>query len=136
MEAGDPRCPDRDVTKMTTAMARDTCPSGVFEASDASFYINCGNNRIFQHLMAQVLERPELAAAPEYATGKDRIARSAELFAILGDAFRQQPRTVWQARMRAASTPSGPMRSVGEAVRSAEARERRLVSRLPHPEHG
>jgi crotonobetainyl-CoA:carnitine CoA-transferase CaiB-like acyl-CoA transferase len=114
----------------------DTCPSGVFEASDAAFYINCGNSKIFQRLMAQVLERPDLAEAPEYAMPKDRIARRAELFAILGDAFRQAPWSHWQARMRAASIPCGQVRTVGETLRSPEARERRIVSRLPHPEHG
>ncbi|NUZ06134.1 CaiB/BaiF CoA transferase family protein [Piscinibacter koreensis] len=114
----------------------DTCPSGVFQASDAAFYINCGNSKIFQRLMAQVLERPDLAAAPEYATPKDRIARRAELFEILGDAFSREPWSHWQPRMRAAAVPCGQVRTVGETLRSPEARERGIVSRLAHPEHG
>ena len=114
----------------------DTCPSGVFQASDGAFYINCGNSKIFQRLMAQVLDRPDLAAAPEYASPKNRIARRDELFAILGDAFAQQPWSHWQPRMRGASIPCGQLRSVGQALRSPEARERALVSRVPHPQHG
>lgn len=114
----------------------DTCPSGVFQASDGAFYINCGNSKIFQRLMAQVLERPDLAAAPEYATPKDRIARRQQLFAILGDAFAKQAWNFWQPRMRAASIPCGQVRSVGQALRSPEALDRALVSRVPHPQHG
>ena len=114
----------------------DTCPSGVFQASDHTFYINCGNDKIFQRLMAQVIERPDLAAAEAYATGPDRIRRRDELFAILGEAFAKQPWSHWQPRMRAAGVPCGQVRSVGEAIRSPEARERRLVTRIPHPQTG
>ncbi len=114
----------------------DTCPSGVFEAQDGSFYINCGNNKIFQRLMAQVIERPELADDPAYATGRDRSARRDELFALLGEAFSKQPRAHWQARMRAAGVPCGEVRTVGEAIRSPEARARGLVTRIPHPAVG
>ena len=38
----------------------DTCPSGVFQAQDRAFYINCGNDKIFQRLMSQVIGRDDL----------------------------------------------------------------------------
>ncbi len=114
----------------------DTCPSGVFRASDRTFYINCGNDKIFQRLMSRVLERDDLARAEIYATGPERIRRRDELFAILGEAFATQPWSYWQPRMRAAGIPSGQLRTVGEAVRSPEARERRLVTRIAHPDGG
>jgi crotonobetainyl-CoA:carnitine CoA-transferase CaiB-like acyl-CoA transferase len=110
----------------------DTCPSGVFQASDCTFYINCGNDKIFQRLMSQVIDRPDLAASDLYTTGPDRIRRRDELFAILGDAFAQSPWSHWQSRMRAAGVPCGQVRTVGEAIRSPEARERRIVTRIPH----
>jgi crotonobetainyl-CoA:carnitine CoA-transferase CaiB-like acyl-CoA transferase len=114
----------------------DTCPSGVFQAQDCAFYINCGNDKIFQRLMSQVIERPDLAAAEAYATGPARIRRRDELFALLGEAFARQPWPYWQAKMRAAGVPCGQVRSVGEAIRSPEAREREIVTRIPHPTAG
>jgi crotonobetainyl-CoA:carnitine CoA-transferase CaiB-like acyl-CoA transferase len=114
----------------------DTCPSGVFQAQDRAFYINCGNDKIFARLAAQVIDRPDLAADKSYATGRDRIRRRDELFAILGAAFEQQPWSYWQPRMRAAGVPCGEVRTVGEAIRSPEARERSLVTRIPHPTVG
>jgi crotonobetainyl-CoA:carnitine CoA-transferase CaiB-like acyl-CoA transferase len=114
----------------------DTCPSGVFEAKDRSFYINCGNNKIFQRLMSQVVDRPDLAEDPGFATGRDRIRRREELFGILADAFARQPWSYWQPRMRAAGVPCGLVRTVGEAIRSPEARERALVTRIQHPTVG
>jgi crotonobetainyl-CoA:carnitine CoA-transferase CaiB-like acyl-CoA transferase len=114
----------------------DTCPSGAFHASDRSFYINSGNDNIFQRLMAQVIERPDLAAEPGYASPALRSARRDEIFAILDEAFAKQPWAHWQARMRAAGVPCGLVRSVGEAIRSPEARDHNLVTRIPHPTLG
>jgi crotonobetainyl-CoA:carnitine CoA-transferase CaiB-like acyl-CoA transferase len=114
----------------------DTCPSGVFQAQDSAFYINCGNDKIFQRLMSQVIGRPDLAAAETYATGTDRIHRRDELFGILGEAFAQQPWSHWQSKMRAAGVPCGQVRTVGEAIRSPEARAREIVTRIPHPKVG
>jgi crotonobetainyl-CoA:carnitine CoA-transferase CaiB-like acyl-CoA transferase len=114
----------------------DTCPSGVFQASDCNFYINCGNDKIFQRLMSQVLDRADLASDAAYATPPDRIRRRDELFAIIGEAFVKQPWCYWQQRMRAAGVPCGQVRSVGEAIRSPEARERQIVTRIPHPQGG
>ncbi len=108
----------------------DTCPSGVFEAKDKPFYINCGNDKIFQRL-AQVLERPDLADDPTLSRREGRRARRAELFAILNEAFARQPWSYWQERMRAASIPCGEVRTVGEALRSPEARARQLVTWIP-----
>jgi crotonobetainyl-CoA:carnitine CoA-transferase CaiB-like acyl-CoA transferase len=114
----------------------DTCPSGVFQAQDRSFYINCGNDKIFQRLMSQVIDRADLASAEIYATGANRIRRRDELFAILNEAFARHPWPHWQSRMRAAGVPCGLLRTVGEAIRSPEARERALVTRIPHPKLG
>ena len=49
----------------------DTCPSGVFDASDQSFYINCGNSKIFQRLMSQVVGRPDSADVTACARPQD-----------------------------------------------------------------
>jgi crotonobetainyl-CoA:carnitine CoA-transferase CaiB-like acyl-CoA transferase len=114
----------------------DTCPSGAFHASDGSFYINCGNNKIFHRLAKDVLEMPELTADDAFGDRDIRIKRRGELFPILEEAFAKQPWSYWQQRMRAASIPCGEIRTVGEALRSPEATERKIVSRLPHPDLG
>ena len=110
----------------------DTCPSGVFDASDQSFYINCGNTRIFQRLMSQVLGRPDIAEDPGLAQPQDRVARRDELFAVLQEAFGQQPWAHWQRLMREAHVPCGVVNTVPGAIRSAEARSRRLVTWIEH----
>lgn len=111
----------------------DTCPSGVFQSSDKPFYINCGNDKIFHRLMARVLERPDLAGDPVLSDRNGRMARRDELFKLLEQEFAKQPWSYWQPRMRAATIPCGEVRTVGEALRSNEAKARGLLTRIPHP---
>jgi len=114
----------------------DTCPSGVFDASDQSFYINCGNSKIFQRLMSQVVGRPDIAADPALAQPQDRLARREELFAVLQEAFGREPWGHWQQRMRQAQVPCGVVNTVPQAIRSAEARARAAVTWIEHPAAG
>ena len=114
----------------------DTCPSGVFDASDQSFYINCGNSKIFQRLFTQVLGRADIAQDPGLGQPQDRVARRDELFAVLQAAFSQQPWAHWQQRMRQAHVPCGVVNTVPQAIRSPEARAREAVSWIAHPTAG
>ncbi|RYG12400.1 MAG: CoA transferase [Burkholderiales bacterium] len=111
----------------------DTCPSGVFQAQDKPFYINCGNDKIFLRLVGQVLDRPDLASDPELANRNGRIKRREELFETLNGEFARHSWSYWQERMRNAQIPCGEVRTVGEALRSPEATARKLVTRIPHP---
>lgn len=114
----------------------DTCPSGVFMAKDKPFYVNCGSDKIYQRLAGQVLERPDLANDPVLSQRNGRLANRQKLFAILEELFAEQPWAFWSQRMRAASVPCGEVRTLGEALRSPEARYRKMVSRIPHPHVG
>jgi crotonobetainyl-CoA:carnitine CoA-transferase CaiB-like acyl-CoA transferase len=110
----------------------DTCPSGVFMSADKPFYVNCGNDKIFHRLAAQVLERPDLANDPVFKDRNGRMGKREEIFKILEEAFEKQPWAYWQPRMRAAQIPCGEVRNVGDALRSPEAKERNLVTRVAH----
>jgi crotonobetainyl-CoA:carnitine CoA-transferase CaiB-like acyl-CoA transferase len=105
----------------------------VFHARDRSFYINSGNDKIFQRLMTRVLDRSDVAADPEYASGPLRSRNRERLFALLAEAFIREDWSHWQARMRAAGVPCGLVRTVSEAIHSPEARDHELVTRIAHP---
>jgi crotonobetainyl-CoA:carnitine CoA-transferase CaiB-like acyl-CoA transferase len=64
------------------------------------------------------------------------MAKREEIFQLLEDLFAQHPWSYWQGRMRAAQIPCGEVRSVPDALRSPEAKARKLVTRVPHPKLG
>lgn len=114
----------------------DTCPSGVFMSQDKPFYINCGNDKIYQRLFEQVLDRADLANDPVLSQRANRLSRRDYLFEVMNEAFARQPWSHWAPRLRAANVPHGQVRTLGEALASDEVRSRGLVTRIPHPVKG
>ena len=109
---------------------------GVYEASDAPFYIACANDRLYRRLVIEVLGRPDLAIGPEFADRRSRSANKEKLRAILGGIFARDSRDNWVTKMKAASIPVGYLRTVEEAFNSEEVRERHRVNQIPHPAAG
>jgi len=108
---------------------------GVYEASDAPFYIACANDRLYRRLVIEVLGRPDLASG-EFGDRRSRTANKEKLRAILTGIFVQDLRANWVTKMKAANIPVGYLRTVEEAFNSPEVRERHRVSQIPHPAAG
>jgi hypothetical protein len=112
----------------------DTCPSGVFQSKDQAFYINCGNDKIFARLAAQVLDRPDLAADPVLADRNGRLAHRESLFATLNDIFATQPWAVLAGPHAGSADPL--RRSAHRGAGAAGARGARPWHRHAHPPPG
>jgi crotonobetainyl-CoA:carnitine CoA-transferase CaiB-like acyl-CoA transferase len=108
---------------------------GVYEGSDAPFYIACANDRLYRRLVIEVLGRPDLASG-EFADRRSRTANKEKLRAILAGIFVQDLRENWVTKMKAANIPVGYLRTVEEAFNSPEVRERHRLSQIPHPTAG
>src|SRR6201993_5145652 len=52
---------------------------GVYQASDGPLYIACANDRLYRRLATEVLERPDPAPHPDFATRKARSANKEKL---------------------------------------------------------
>jgi crotonobetainyl-CoA:carnitine CoA-transferase CaiB-like acyl-CoA transferase len=108
---------------------------GVYNASDAPFYIACANDRLYRRLVVEVLGRPDLASG-EFGDRRSRTANRDRLRAILTAIFVQDLRENWVTKMKAANIPVGYLRTVEEAFNSPEVRERHRLSQIPHPAAG
>jgi formyl-CoA transferase len=114
----------------------DTAPMGLFQAADGPLYIACANEQTFRQLAVEVLERPDLAVATDYATNAQRVRHRETLASILDEMLGRQPRAYWKQRMEQAGVPVGVVRSVAEAMTSEEMQDSGLLSRIPHPTAG
>jgi crotonobetainyl-CoA:carnitine CoA-transferase CaiB-like acyl-CoA transferase len=104
---------------------------GVYDGSDAPFYIACANDRLYRRLVVEVLGRPDLASG-EFADRRSRSANKEKLRAILAGIFARDLRENWVTKMKATNIPVGYLRTVEEAFNSSELRERHRLSQIPH----
>ena len=90
----------------------------------------------YRRLCAEVLGRPDLATAPDYATNRKRAQNRGPLVAEIGAVFATAPTAHWLERLAAAHVPAGKVRKVSEAFREQPDLAGPMVAEVPHPELG
>ncbi len=109
---------------------------GVYQASDAPFYMACANDRLVRRLMTDVLARPDLVSNPDFATRKARWENREKLRSVLAEIFAGDLCDNWIHKMKAVHVPVGHVRTIEEAFNAPEVRARHRVSQIPHPTAG
>ncbi|MEA4876707.1 Acetyl-CoA:oxalate CoA-transferase [bioreactor metagenome] len=110
-----------------------TYPYDSFKASDGSLVIGAANNKLWKNLCS-VMERPELAEAPEYLEVKDRVARNEELKVIVEEWTTKH--TVQEAfdLINDAGIPCAPIMSIDQIVKDPHiAGDREMFVKTSHP---
>ncbi len=101
-------------------------PYGAFGASDGHrVMIACQNDREWRRFAETVLERPDLATAPKFATQVARVEHRAEVEALLEQILSRLDRATLRARLAAADIAFGSVNTVADlaehpALRRAE----------------
>ncbi|MGQ3213491.1 MAG: CaiB/BaiF CoA transferase family protein [Shinella sp.] len=111
-------------------------PYQIFDASDGTFALAVGNDRMFVDFCEQVVKRPELARDPRFVTSHQRAVHREALLPLLAEIVREETCAHWLAACLAASVPAGQVKSVSEALKSPSVTERGVVQHLEHPELG
>ena len=109
---------------------------GVFEAADGPLYMACANDRLVKRLLSEVFERPDLLTDPRFESRKVRTANREALRSVIAGIFKQDKLETWMAKMKKANVPVGYLRTVEQGFNAPEARDRRRLSRIPHPSAG
>ena len=109
-------------------------PYQSFHASDRSFALGCGTDRHFRALCERVLQRPELAGDPRFASNESRVRNRDVLLPLLADCFRAHTASTWVRRCRAAQIPASLVQGVREALATPEGRV--VVADVEHPDAG
>ncbi len=116
--------------------SKDSAPTDVFQAADGPFYITCANDRTFQRLVRDVLDRPDLAEHPDFAEGRTRAANKDKLADIVRPLVAAMPRAALLAKMLKAGVPAGEVRSLDEVYASGEILARNRATSIVAPDGG
>jgi len=109
-------------------------PYQIFDASDGEFVLAVGNDRQFAALCRKVIDLPEFADDPRFATSKNRAIYRDDLLPALNERFLTKPGEYWLRRCNEESIPAGVVKDVPAAFASPSVTERGVVQTLRHPE--
>ena len=121
-------------TKLGTAN-RMSAPYQAVRASDGYFCMGANSQRLWERLCA-LIERPDLAADPRFATIADRLANRAPMIEALEAVFVTRTAEEWVARLLDAGIPAAPIYDYAQALDNEHARARGVVMEIDHPIEG
>lgn len=89
-------------------------PYEVFETADRPMVIAAGNDRQFR-VLCRVLDRPDLADDPRFATNADRVAAREPLVEALTRSLARRTADEWFTALTEAGVPCGPINDIAAA---------------------
>jgi formyl-CoA transferase len=110
-------------------------PTGVFPTADGHITIGASGDAIYRRFCA-VIEAPELATDPEFATNADRSKNRARLHAAIGAATLKRATATWIDRLNAAGVPCGPIYLMNEVFNDPQVQHLNITRRVQHKRLG
>ncbi len=114
---------------------RMSAPYQAIRCADGYITLGSANPRLFQRL-CELLEHPEWARDPAFATDTDRVRNRAALIEKIEAITVEQPRAQWLARLDANGIPCGPINTYPETFADPHIRAREMVVEIEHPTLG
>ena len=110
-------------------------PYQAFETADGWICVGAANQRNWERMLALV-DAPELAADPRFASNRDRMENRLALEAALNAVFARRGTEEWLAVMEAGGVPAGPVLDVAQMHADPQTRARDMVVPVDHPRAG
>jgi CoA:oxalate CoA-transferase len=110
-------------------------PFAAFRARDKHLVIAAGHDPAFRRV-CDVLEAPELASDPRFATIPQRVAHADALGAELERRLATRDAADWLARFERAGVPAGPINDVAGVLADPQVRARHMIVSVDDPVAG
>jgi crotonobetainyl-CoA:carnitine CoA-transferase CaiB-like acyl-CoA transferase len=124
------------VPKATGSRHRFDAPYQAFKTGAGYIIVGAANQRTWERLCRDVIDRPELITDPRFRTNSDRTQNNDELERLLEVEFSKADATTWIERCTAASVPCGPINDFQQAMNDPHYRARGMIEEVDHPVFG
>ena len=109
-------------------------PAQAFQTQDGHIVVFCAKEK-FWHALVEVLEAPELATDPRFATFATRYRYRDQLLSRLKPHLRARSTATWLELLRG-KVPCAPVNDLSAALRDEQVLARRMILDVEHPEFG
>ena len=110
-------------------------PYETFDTADGAIVIAVGNDEQWRRFCT-VLELPDLAEDPRFATNRSRVTAHDELHPLLDRRVRTRTRDEWIERLSAAGIPCGAVKDLGQVLNDPQLVARDMIEQLSHSKVG
>jgi succinate--hydroxymethylglutarate CoA-transferase len=121
----------QEANRMGTGHA-SIVPYQVFDTYNGHIMIGAGNDSQFAEL-CRILEMPQLAVDPRFATNSVRVANRTELVSLLQRRFNQHSTAEWMERLAGSKIPAGPVNNIAQTFQLPQLAHQQMIRSINHP---
>lgn len=115
---------------------RVSAPYQAIKVRDGYIMLGAANQRTWERLCRDVLDRPDLLEDPRFETNYLRGQNVEELEALLEEIFVTRDRKDWLERCDRSGVPAGPINNFAQAMEDPHYQAREMVQEMEHPTMG
>jgi formyl-CoA transferase len=127
------------ISGQTPGLMGNTHPSVVpyqpFETADIPIVVAIGTDGQFRKF-CKLVERPELAADPRFATNSARVVNREALIPLMQSHLIQRPAAEWEELLTALDIPAGTIKTLDKVFDDPQTRALEIVQEIQHPTAG
>ena len=112
---------------------RVSAPYQTLKVQDGYIMLGCANQRTWERLCKEVIQRMDLLEDPRFTTNHLRGQNVEALEAVLEEIFVQDVRETWLAKCDQAGVPAGPINNFAQAMQEPHYQARGMVQEVEHP---
>lgn len=112
---------------------RVSAPYQAIKVLDGYIMLGCANQRTWERLCKDVIQRDDLIDDERFATNSDRGRNVEILEELLEGIFCHQGMDYWLSRCDVAGVPAGPINDFAQAMRDEHYLERGMIQEMDHP---
>ncbi|WP_043531944.1 CaiB/BaiF CoA transferase family protein [Litchfieldella xinjiangensis] len=115
---------------------RVSAPYQAIQVKDGYIMLGCANQRTWERLCHEVINRPDLLEDPRFHTNYLRGQNVEELESVLEEIFVEYERDYWLSKCDQAGVPAGPINNFAQALDDPQYQARGMVQEIDHPTIG
>jgi crotonobetainyl-CoA:carnitine CoA-transferase CaiB-like acyl-CoA transferase len=113
-----------------------SAPRNIYRCADGKFVALSGSTQAMARRVFEVIGRPEMIEDPRFRTNTDRVRNRSLVDEALAAWFAGKTHDESLSAMRAAGVTVGPVYDIGDAVKDAHFRARKILVDVEDPELG
>ncbi|WP_181295620.1 CaiB/BaiF CoA-transferase family protein [Pseudomonas sp. Q2-TVG4-2] len=121
------------VPQPTGSRHRVSAPYQAIKTRDGYLMLGCANQRTWERLCRDVIDRDDLLGDERFVTNSDRARNVEALEEILEEILSLQPRKHWLGLCDTAGVPAGPINDFAQAMHDEHYLARGMVQEISHP---
>lgn len=111
-------------------------PYDAFQVKDGKIIIACGNQKLYEKLCTEILDRPDMISDSRFADMEGRLEHQDDIQSVIEETLKDVTMQEAVERILSKGIPAGPIYDVSQVLADPQVKNREMFVQMQHPTLG